>query len=101
MAAKLRQEEIVTLCVLRQRGLSFRKIAATLGVCEGTVRYHSRRQGRQDGRRGKPRKAQPLAEAIDAWARQQPDGAAEGRPVNVLALYDWLRAEHAYTGSYR
>jgi transposase len=60
-----------------------------------------RRQGQPDGRLHKPRKAEPLAQAIDAWVRQQPQGADQGRPVNVLALFDWLKAVYAYTGSYR
>jgi transposase len=103
MAPKLRKEEIVTLQVLRDKGLSFREIATTLGVSEGTVRYHRKRQGRLDGR-GKPRKAGALSEVIDAWvAQQQPEttDAAKARPVNVLDLFDWLRREHAYDGSYR
>jgi transposase len=110
MAPKLCEEEIVTLQVLRDKGLSFREIAATLGVSEGTIRYHRKRRGQPDGR-GKPRKAQALADVIDAWLLQQPGGTATDRddaddadsprPVNVLALFDWLRQEHHYEGSYR
>jgi transposase len=103
MAPKLREEEIVTLQVLRDKGLSFREIATTLGVSEGTVRYHRKRRGQPDGR-GKPRKALALADVIDAWMLQHtgsPDGSAAPRPVNVLDLYDWLRQEHHYQGSYR
>jgi len=103
MAPKLCEEEIVTLQVLRDKGLSFREIATTLGVSEGTVRYHRKRRGQPDGR-GKPRKAQALADVIDAWMLHHtghPDEAEQPRPVNVLVLYDWLRQEHHYQGSYR
>src|SRR5206468_10163365 len=49
-------------------------------------------------------KAQALAAVIDAWRLQQPGGSDDAdppRPVNVLALFDWLRQEHGYSGSYR
>jgi hypothetical protein len=103
MAPKLCEEEIVTPQVLRDKGLSFREIATTLGVSEGTVRSHRKRRGQPDGR-GKPRKAQALADVIDAWMLQHagcPDEAEHPRPVNVLVLYDWLRQEQHYQGSYR
>jgi hypothetical protein len=104
MAPKLTPEEIVTLQVLKQKGQSQTQIAQALGVTEGAVRYHLRRQGQEDGRKNKPRKAAPLAQAIDHWVVQNQPGAHGGepnRPINVQALYDWLRAEHGYGGSYK
>lgn len=104
MAPKLTPEEIVTLQVLKDKGQSQTQIAQTLGITEGAVRYHLRRQGQQDGRKNKPRKAAPLAQAIDHWVVQQHPGARGGdpdRPINVQLLYDWLRAEHGYRGSYK
>jgi|SRR5262245_9266746 len=104
MAPRLRPEEIVTLSVLKDKGQSHTQIAQTLGITEGAVRYHLRRQGRPDGRQHKPQKAEGQAAAIDHWVRQHQPPASNGgdaRPVNVRALYDWLRAEHAYAGSYK
>jgi transposase len=103
MARQLSPEEIVTLLVLKERGQSNVQIAQTLGVSEGTVRYHARTADKPDGRRNKPRKADPLARAIDHWiASSQPDGGdVPQRPANVHALHDWLIAEHGYKGSYR
>jgi len=104
MARKLTPEEIVTVQVLKDKGQSHTQIAQALGITEGAVRYHLRRHGQPDGRKRKPRKADPLASAIDHWVVQHHPGAHGGdpdRPVNIQALYDWLRAEHGYAGSYK
>lgn len=103
MAPKLTPEEIVTLSVLKRKGQANTQIAQTLGITEGAVRYHWRRQGRTDGRKDKPRKADALVPAIEQWLQQQPASPGDGpqRPVNVRALYDWLQSEHAYAGSYK
>jgi transposase len=104
MAPQLTPEEIVTLQVLKSKGQSNTQIAHTLGVSEGTVRYHLRRQGRPDGRQGKPQKAAPLAEVIDHWVGTHQPAGRDGpplRPVNIRSLFDWLAREHAYSGSYK
>src|SRR5262245_22681685 len=99
MAAPLPPEAIVTLKVLKEQGQSNRQIARTLQVSEAAIRYHLRRDGSKDGRQGKPRKADPLAGAIDAFlarADGHPDGRPEAgaaRPGNVLALFEFLQRE--------
>jgi len=103
-APKLSPEEIVTLSVLKSKGQSNSQIAHTLGVSEGTIRYHLRRDGQPDGRQQKPRKADALAEVIDHWVVTYQPAVREGqplRPVNIRGLFDWLRSEHAYDGSYK
>jgi transposase len=104
VAPKLRREELVTLAVLAKHGQSNGQIAEVLGVTEGAVRYHRRRQGRADGRRDKPAKAQAVAGIIAAFVQQT--AAADGgsvmdRPINVRVLYERLCAEHGYGGSYK
>jgi transposase len=104
MAPKLTPEAIVTLQVLKDKGQAQTQIAQVLGITEGAVRYHLRRHGQQDGRKKKPRKAAPLAQAIDHWVVQHRPGAQgddPDRPINVQALYDWLHSEHGYGGSYK
>src|SRR5262245_178741 len=107
MAGQLTPEAIVALRVLKEQGQSNRQIARTLQVSEAAIRYHLRRQGRPDGRKGKPRKADPFAGAIDDFLARtggrpegRPDADAE-RPGNVLALFEWLQHEHGYQGSYK
>src|SRR5262245_25008394 len=107
MAGQLTPEAIVALRVLKEQGQSNRQIARTLQVSEAAIRYHLRRQGSMDGRKGKPRKADPFAQAInDFLARSggQPEGRPDAdaeRPGNVLALFEWLQHEHGYQGSYK
>jgi len=98
MERRLREEEVVTIEVLHERGVSNRAIARQLGVSEHAVRYRLRRQAqdRPDGR-AKALSAQPWAEAIAQWM-----GSAESyRGVNGQVLYEWLVAEHGYAGSYK
>lgn len=104
MAPKLTPEERVTLAVLKRKGQANTQIAQALGITEAAVRYHLRRQGTPDGRTNKPRKADRLREAIGHWVLvNQPAAPGDGppRPVNVQALYDWLRQEYRYDGSYK
>lgn len=104
MAPKLTPEEIVSLHVLKSKGQSNSQIAHTLGVSEGTIRYHLLRQGQPDGRLHKPRKAEARAEVIDHWIFTQQPQVKEGaplRPANIRALFDWLVLEHSYEGSYK
>lgn len=103
-APQLTAEEIVTLSVLKSKGQSNTQIAQVLGVSEGAVRYHLRRDGSFDGRQHKPRKADALAEVIDHWVFTHQPSVRDGeplRPVNVRSLFDWLLGEYAYDGSYK
>jgi hypothetical protein len=71
MPCRLRAEEVVTIRVLAEKGTSHCQIGRTLGVSEGTVRYHLRRAavGAEDGRRRQPRRAEALTEVIPSTSR--------------------------------
>jgi transposase len=100
MAPKLTPEDLVALLVLKRKGQANTQIAQALGVSEAAVRYHLRRQGVPDGRQGKPRTADSFALAIDSWI-QTHQTVDPARPSNVRLLFEWLRADHAYPGSYK
>ncbi|MHC4067492.1 MAG: IS21 family transposase [Planctomycetota bacterium] len=96
---RLSQEEVVTIGVLKAKGMPQREIARQLGVTEGAVRYRLRRaaDGAEDGRRNKPQRADAVAEVIVRWVEDQ----ASERPINVVELYEHLCDVHGYDGSYR
>jgi transposase len=98
MERRLRGEEVVTIGVLYERGMSKRAIARQLGVDEKAVRYRLSRlaAGARDRRADKVSSVAPLAAAVAHWM----DSVAAGG-VNGLALYEWLVAEHGYVGSYK
>lgn len=102
--AKLTREQIVTIEVLQQRGQSQSQTARLLGVSEGAVRYHLRRAqgGATDGRRKPSRiEALGLADAVAHWWQTQLEILGQHRPPSVQLLYEFLRAEHGYDGSYK
>lgn len=88
----------MTLKYLAAIGQPQREIARILGVTEGAIRYHLRRQaeGAQDGRARQQSRAADLAEAIGSYLASGGDG-----PVNLAALHDWLVCEFGYQGSLR
>jgi transposase len=100
MASKLDLEARMTIRKLTERGLPNTEIAGILGVTEGAVRYHQRRQsaGTADGRARQRPKAADHREAILAWlsARRGQRGA-----LNLADLHTWLVVEHGYDGSLR
>ena len=100
MERRLREEEVVTIEVLHERGVSNRAIARQLGVHENAVRYRLRRRaaGARDGRAEKPFSAERFAEAIELFLRE---AEASRSGVNLQLLFEWLVAEHDYTGSYK
>jgi len=103
---KLGPQELGLLRILKKMGESNLQVARTLGITEGTVRYHLRREAAeaQDRRRNKPRKADSFADAIDRWIRnrdQTPTGLGLTGPINVGALFNHLVGEYQYQGSYR
>ncbi len=99
MERRLRREEVVTIGVLYERGMSKRAIARQLGIDEKAVRYRLGRMAlrARDRRADQVSSVAPLTEAIDEWMR----GVAAGRGANGLALYEWSVAEHGFTGSYK
>jgi transposase len=98
MERRLRREEVMTIKVLYERGMSKRGIARQLGVHENAVRYRLERlaRGEGDGRADKVSSVEPFAEAIAHWM-----GSEMQRGVNGLVLFEWLVAEHGYAGSYK
>jgi len=100
MPKRLSWEEIVTIQVLSEKKQNHCEIARTLGVTEGTVRYHLRRssQEAEDGRKNQEFRAVGMSEVIAAWHAER---QGDRRPVNVLELYEHLVAEYGYGGSYQ
>lgn len=93
---RLENEARTAMTALLRRGHSQSSVARLLGVTEGTVRYHRRRQesGAVDGRSRQASAASAHSAAIDHWRDQQGDG-----PINLAALHEWLQREHGYGGS--
>jgi len=97
--ARLSKEEIVTLKVLVQKGCSNVEIAQKLGITEGAVRYQRNKlHNPQPDRRQKTSKADAFEHIIHSWFNQHQD---DDRPPNIKDLFENLRDNYQYEGSYR
>ena len=98
MGRRLKREEVMTIQVLHERGLSNRAIVRQLGIHENAVRYRLQREaaGRRDGRRDKPFRAGALGGVIEQWMAEPGRGG-----VNLQVLYERLVRDHGYAGSYK
>ena len=101
---KLNTEEVVTLHTLKSKGQSNRAIARQLEISESVVRYHLKRKasGATDGRKKASMIQQlGLINVVAHWWQHQLDLLPSGRSPNVQALFNFLKNEHAYHGSYK
>ncbi len=101
MAPKLSLEARMTIIELLRRGWSRVAIAKSLGVTEGSVRYHDRRrqEGKSDGRVGRQQhRLAALSTEVEAWLSAE---ASRRERLNLGALHEYLVVEHGYTGSLR
>ena len=100
MTPKLDLEARMTIKKLGERGVPNTEIATILGVTEGAVRYHLRRQaeGQTDGRARQQPRAAAHHDSIVSWlsAKQEPNAA-----INISDLHRWLKEEKGYDGSLR
>ncbi|MGC8724563.1 MAG: IS21 family transposase [Acidobacteriota bacterium] len=96
---RVSRKEIVAMGVLVERGETKVAVAARLGVSEGTVRYHLKREaeGAVDGRRGKRMKAEAVAEVVKGFMERT---ASRPKRRNLRVLHEEL-VELGYEGSYR
>jgi hypothetical protein len=88
---------------LKLLGRSNAQIGQALGLSAATIRYHLRRQDREDGRKHR-RKLDSLAPAIEHWILAHhplAETSDAGGLVSLHSLLDWLRQEHGYDGSHR
>ncbi len=88
----------MTLKVLARKGHSRREIARLLGVDESTVRYHLGRMagGARDRRADQQQRAAAFSEPILHYIE-----SADGGPLNLADLHEWLVVGHGYQGSLR
>jgi len=102
--AKLGERELVCAKVLLEKGASLRQVAEQLGVDESTLRYRMERvaAGVVDGRKDQPEACEDHSEFIAAWLDQQAELAkGKRRCDSVLSLYETLKNERQFTGSYK
>ncbi len=98
MSGRIDSEGRIVIRKLHAMGRSHAEIARQLGVTEGAVRYHLRRQsqGAEDGRRdGQHPVASDYHDFIADWIKRHVDR------LNLAPLHDELVSEFSYPGTLR
>ena len=97
-AVKLLKDEIVTIQILRLQGETNQAIAQRLGISEGSVRYHLKRQAQKaiDGRAKQSLVEQlQLIEVVDHWWKDQLESLPKDRwTIKQLAPFRTLCLRH-------
>jgi len=110
----------VKIHLLRQTGETNQSNAARLGIIEGAVRYHLRRQATSDKRQATSDKRQamgdgrwamgdgrtklslieelPLAKVVNQWHADRVERLPSGRSPNLRSLWMFLVDDYAYSG---
>ena len=103
--AKLRRDQVMVATEMVERGVSVRQVARQLGVAESGLRYRlARAPDAPDGRRDRASVLDGWTERVDAVLARFDDGRVipEGRgQCPAQTLFDVLRREHGFTGSYQ
>lgn len=89
-----------------RRGTSIRQLAQQLGVTEGALRYRLRQRTggvAPDGRRFQPTATDGFEAAIHSILERLEDGrlTGTGRPAQARQVFEILRREHDFSGSYK
>ena len=98
--AKLTREQVMVGAEMVQRDTSARQVARQLGVTEGALRYRlkPRTDAGTSGRRWTGWRGSS-AGCWSGWTAYRVTG--EGRPVQVRQVYEVLRRDYGYRGSYQ
>jgi len=98
LACEIHRKHTATISAMHDERMANTEIARFIGLTEGAVRYHLRRQKRGERpARGRPPIARAYDDTIRRWLeRHRGDSAA-----SLAHLHAWLVAEHDYPGSLR
>ncbi len=104
--AKLGEEQVMVAEKMVGRGTSIRQVARQFGVTEGALRYRLRKresEPRPDGRSLQPFAVAGYEAAVETILERLECRrvTGEGRPVQARTVYEVLRRDYDYPGSYR
>jgi transposase len=102
---ELTKEQVMVADDMNGKGVSIRQLAKQFGVRESALRYRlrRRREGATDGRTRKSAALDAFEEAVHVVLERLGDVrlTGDGQPAQARQVYDVLRRDHGFTGSYK